>query len=126
PVVVVNKGDQLGAPRWQLNVGGQFDWRLLDRWDTFVRADYQYSSQFQRGVGPGAQGYDAQTVVGAPTHYLTARAGVSLKGWELAAFVNNVTDSQDRLYSAHGAGSPLITSSTFRPREIGLEATVHY
>jgi outer membrane receptor protein involved in Fe transport len=126
PVVVVNKGDQLGAPRWQLNVGGQFDWRLLDRWDTFVRADYQYSSQFQRGVGPGAQGYDAQTVVGAPTHYLTARAGVTFKAWELAAFVDNLTNSQDRLYELQTANSPLVSSSTFRPRQVGVEAVFRY
>jgi outer membrane receptor protein involved in Fe transport len=126
PITIVNKGDGLGSPDWQVNVGGQYDFRVFDRFGGYVRADYQYSGEYQRGVGPGASGYDPVTVNGSPTHFATARAGLTMNGWDWNVFVNNLTNSQDPLYVAHGAASALVTAATFRPREIGLQAAFRY
>ncbi len=126
PITIVNKGDGLGSPDWQVTLGGQYDFRVMDRFAAYIRGDYQYSGAYQRGVGPGASGYDPVTVNGSPTHFATARAGVALNGWDVNLFVNNLTNSQEPIYLAHGAASALVTAATFRPREIGLQASVRY
>jgi hypothetical protein len=126
PIVIVNRGDQLATPRWQWNLGAQYDFRLAEGISAYLRADYQHSSSYQRGVGPGASGYDAVIADGAATDFVTARLGIIRGPWELSLFANNLTNAQDRLAQAHQAQSALVTSMSFRPREIGLQATVRY
>ena len=52
--------------------------------------------------------------------------GVTRGNWELTAFVDNLTNSQDRLAQNHGAQSALVSSATFRPREVGLQLFFRY
>ena len=122
---VVKKGGSLGIPVWQYNVGGQYDFRVFDR-SSYVRLDYQYSSSYQRGSAAGTIGYVAQTVYGAPTHYMTGRAGMRFDGYEASLFVNNLLDSHDILNETVGAQSPLVTANTFRPREVGLQLSYRF
>ncbi len=126
PIVIVNKGDNLGSPDWQLNVGGQYNFTIMDKVHAYARTDYQYTGKYMRTAGFGAAGYDAAIVNGQPTHFMTARAGVSMNEWDVNFYVNNLLNSTDPLYEAHSSNSPLITASTFRPREIGLQATYRY
>ncbi len=123
---IVKKGGSLGIPVWQFNVGGQYDFELMNRFASYVRVDYQYASDYQRGSAAGTVGYVAQTVYGAPTHYMTARAGMRFDGYEASLFVNNLTDSHDILNEAVGAQSPLTTASTYRPREVGLQLSYRF
>ena len=125
-VIIVNKGDGLGAPDWQANLTAQYDFRVMNDLPAYVRGDFQYTGKYQRGVGFGASGYDAATVNGAPTRFASLRTGVNLKEWDLSLFVNNLTNSQDRLYQAHGASSALVTATTFRPREVGMQASYRF
>ena len=126
PNVFAQKGEQLGAPKWQYALTAQYDFQVYGQYDAYIRGDYEYSSPYQRGVGPGDVGYDAVIAKGAQTHYGNLRAGVNVKRWDVSAFVKNVTNSQDRLFQSHTAASSLINSSTFRPREIGLSASYRY
>ncbi|HEY4031499.1 MAG TPA: TonB-dependent receptor [Caulobacteraceae bacterium] len=126
PIVIVNKGDNLGAPDWQANVGLQYNHELTSSFDGYVRADYQYSGKYMRTPGPGASGYDAVIVNGQETHYMSARAGISHDQFDFNLYVNNLTNSTDPIYEAHSANSALVTASTFRPREIGLQLTYRY
>jgi outer membrane receptor protein involved in Fe transport len=121
--VVVTKGDELGAPKWQYNVAAQYDFDIFGRYRSYVRADYRYQGDYQRGGAIGTTSYDPISARGEATHFVTARAGVSLDKWDLSLFVNNLTNSQDRIFVGHGSGSPLITGATFRPREVGLQLT---
>jgi iron complex outermembrane receptor protein len=126
PSVFAKQGEPLGSPDWQYSLSAEYDFRIYDQWDTYVVGDYQYSSPYQRGSGPGDVGYDAVVAKGAQTHFGDLRAGLRLKGADLSLFVKNVTNSQDRLYQSHTAGSTIITSTTFRPRTVGVTATYRY
>ena len=121
---LVRKGMFLPAPKWQASVIGQYDFRVMDH-PGFLRADYQYQSNYVR-TNVGQAGYDPVTAVGAQTHIMNARAGLSLKGVDMALFVNNLTDSQDQIQTGHGSGSALVTVSTFRPREVGIQFAYRY
>jgi outer membrane receptor protein involved in Fe transport len=124
--IIVNKGDELGAPKWQYNIGLEYAFQLASRYDAYVRGDYQYAGKYMRGVGPGAIGYDPVTVQGEATQFVTARAGVRRDHWELSVFVNNLTNSQDRLFVNRPPIAPVVYSSTYRPREIGMQLSYRY
>ena len=126
PSVFAAKGEPLGAPTWQYSLTAEYDYKIYDRWDSYIIGDYQYSSPYQRGSGPGDVGYDPVIVNGSQTHFADMRAGVRLQGSDVSLFVKNLTDSQDRLFQSHTIGSPMVNSNTFRPREIGVTATYRY
>ena len=121
---LVKKGMSLPAPKWQAAFTAQYDIRILDH-NAYIRGDYAYQSDYIR-TNVGQAGYDILTATGAATHVLNARAGFTLKGVEIAAFVNNATNSQELLTVGHGAGSALVTGSTFRPREMGVQLSYRY
>ena len=122
---LVRKGMALPAPQWQAALAARYDFRLLDRYPAFVRGDYEYQSDYVR-TNPGQANYDPVTARGAQTHILNARAGLILAGYDMNLFVNNLTNSQDRLTVAHTFASALVTASTFRPREVGLQLIYRY
>jgi len=123
---LVKKGMFLPAPKWQAAIIAQYDFRVLSNYDAYLRTDYEYQSSYVR-TNVGQAGYDPITAVGAETHIMNARFGLRINGgYELSAFVNNLTDSKDLLVVGHGAGSALITGVTFRPREIGVQAIYRY
>jgi outer membrane receptor protein involved in Fe transport len=122
---IVKKGGQLGIPKWQYNIGAQYDFDLY-RMPGYIRADYQYSDVYQRGQAQGTAAYNAVTVKGRETKFVTARAGLTIKGVDASVFVNNLTNSQAMLNETNTTASPLRTATTFRPREIGLQLSYRY
>ena len=125
-VLIAAKGQPLGAPELQYNLGIEYDAALAGRFPVFIRADYQHSGKYLRGAQFGNTGYDAATANGAPLSVLGLHAGLTMKGIEWGAFVNNATNEQDPVELFHFATSPLITASTIRPREFGVTATYRY
>ena len=123
---IVKKGGSLGVPKWQYNIGAQYNFDVFGDNGAYVRADYQYSGKYQRGAAEGTLGYDPVTVAGEATHFVTARAGMTIDRVEASLFVNNLFNSKDRLNLAHSQASPLVTASTFRPREIGVQLAYRY
>jgi outer membrane receptor protein involved in Fe transport len=122
---IVQAGDPLGASKWQLSATLQYTTAVFGK-EAYARADYRYASGYLRGPGPGNFGYDPIVAHGAPADVANLRAGIVLGRWEAAVFVNNVADSRDRLYVAHANASPLVTGSTFRPREVGVQIVHQY
>ena len=61
-----------------------------------------------------------------PTHFMTARAGINMGAWDANIFVNNLTNSQDRLTVGHGSGAANVTAQGFRPREFGAQLAYRY
>jgi outer membrane receptor protein involved in Fe transport len=122
---IVKKGGQLGVPKWQYNIGAQYDFDVFTR-PSYVRAEYQYSDVYQRGQAPGTAAFNAVTVKGRQTGFMTARAGVSLDKFDVSLFANNLLDSKSLLNETNGLASPLRTATTFRPREIGAQLSYHF
>ena len=103
----------------------QYDFRIVDRFGSYVRADYQYSGPYFRKLA-NSTSYDPITAIADPTHFMTARAGINMGARDANVFVNNLTDSQDRLTVAHGAGAANVTAQGFRPREFGVQLAYRY
>lgn len=135
----VMEGDALPVPRWAYSVGAQYDDRILGRFPVYLRMDYQHTSSYQRSAGPGAVTFAPDTYIAAATGIASARAGIGLKGVDLALFVNNLFNSTDLLSLAGGRSgcsdkacttyrsyAPIFVASTFRPREIGLSANYKF
>ncbi|MDB5460060.1 MAG: TonB-dependent receptor [Caulobacteraceae bacterium] len=125
PSYIVHKDDPLPISKWQFAVGIQYDTTLFDKYGAYVRADYDFSGSYLRNLA-NSTSYDPITAVAAPTHFTTMRAGVNVGPWDMNVFVNNLTNSQDLLVVGHGAGAAQVTAQTFRPREVGLQATFRY
>jgi iron complex outermembrane receptor protein len=140
--LLVAKGNELPTPPWSLQVGGQYSRELGNGVSAYLRADYQYSSKYKNGLGPGTNSYAPDTYNSPSTHFVTARAGASISGLEVSVFVNNLFNSQDLIsYTGPPAGrygcssaacttsanySPLFRGVFFRPREVGLTAAYRY
>ncbi len=122
---LVKKGMLLPAPKWQAAFIAQYDFRVWNDHAAYIRGDYEYQSEYTR-TNVGQAGYDPLTAVGSQTHILNARAGMTLKGVDVALFVNNAANSQDLLTVGHTAASALVTGSTFRPREVGIQFAYRY
>ena len=125
PSYVVHNGDPLPISKWQYAVGVQYDFRVVDRFGAYVRADYQYSGSYLRNLA-NSTSYDPITAVADPTHFMTARAGINMGAWDANIFVNNLTNSQDRLTVGHGSGAANVTAQGFRPREFGAQLAYRY
>jgi outer membrane receptor protein involved in Fe transport len=125
PSYIVHKDDPLPVSKWQYAVSAQYDFRIMQRFGAYLRADYQYSGKYFRNLANNTA-YDPLTTAAEPTHFMTARAGVSFSGWDVNAYVNNLTNSKDRLTVAHGSGAAQVTYQQARPREFGLQAAYRY
>jgi iron complex outermembrane receptor protein len=104
----------------------QKDFDVMGKLPAYVRLDYQYKSPFYTGVGPQDVGYTPFSYQQSQTHFMTARAAVTKDNLEISLFVNNLTNSRDRLSHSQEGGSALFVDTTYRPREIGLELTYRH
>ena len=115
------------------SLGLEYRFSALSR-QAFVRADYQYESR-PKWIGPEqdphTSQFDPANFTLRSTSFLTMRAGVSLETWQVAAFVDNLTDSHtltnyNFTIDPGTADSRLRRDITFRPRTFGLTATYRY
>jgi iron complex outermembrane recepter protein len=143
-ILLIGQGNEMPySPVWTGNLSAQYRFQLADR-PAFVRADYSYQGQFYQTYGPGTEAYlpDAYRLPGF--RVLNMRAGMTFGKFEVDAFVNNVTNSQDLfalLSDASGPGRVGCTNaactgyleyaqgtilSTYRPRTIGIDLEFKY
>jgi outer membrane receptor protein involved in Fe transport len=137
--IIVREGDELPIAPWSVNLGLQYDFLLADRFNAYVRGDYQYTSPYHRSLGPGVTGYTPDTYRADSTEIVNARLGVAWDRFDLSLFANNLLNSQDRLNVGGGRSgctnfectgfrlqNYLQASTTFRPRTVGLTLTYRY
>jgi len=67
----------------------------------------------------------------SPTNFASARAGVTLGSWQVAAFVDNLTDTHtvtnyNWSIDAGDGTSRLQRQFTYRPRTVGLTFTFRH
>ena len=152
---VVASGDAVtgesGTPvsPWTLTVGGQYNFGT-DR-KSYIRVDWEVQTHNNTPT-PAEDPATSQWAYGyaytpATTTFASLRAGTQIdKHWSLAGFVDNLFDSHPNLppssyaysdvdkynpaFIASGnrvpGASSLIRNYTFRPRTIGVTATMHF
>ncbi len=139
---VVAKGDaitgqsaQPGSP-FTATIGLEYKFSLFNR-DTFVRVDDEYQgrskwkSPSQDGdpaLGGNTQQYDSANYTLASTNFASARAGMNFGALQIAAFVDNLTDTHtvtnyNWSIDPGDGESRLQRQYTFRPRTVGLTFT---
>jgi outer membrane receptor protein involved in Fe transport len=127
--ILAIKGDSLGAVPWTVTVGAQYNFRFLDQ-DAFIRGDDEFESHRTTpipGEDPGTTYYDPGLVPNPATNQLSARAGVTFPKWEIELFVNNLLNAHPQLDLTHqDQFTTLFEATTFRPRTVGISATVRY
>jgi iron complex outermembrane receptor protein len=133
---VVSSGDAITGQSGQPNapftatIGLEYKFKAFDH-ESFVRVDDEFQSRDKwpsPGQDPTTQQFDAANYVLASTNFASARAGTNVGGWEIAAFVDNLTDSHtvtnyNWTIDPGDGQSRLQREFTFRPRTVGLTFT---
>ncbi|MGC1523879.1 MAG: TonB-dependent receptor [Steroidobacteraceae bacterium] len=133
---VVSSGDAITGQSGQPNapftatIGLEYKFTAFDH-ESFIRVDDEFESRDKwpsPGQDPTTQQYDSANYVLASTNFASARAGTNVGGWEIAAFVDNLTDSHtvtnyNWTIDPGDGESRLQRQFTFRPRTVGLTFT---
>ena len=123
------------SPPWTVSVGAQYNFNMFSHTE-FVRADWEYESRNPWPSvlqDPNTSQYYPYTYTLSSTTQTSMRAGVSLGDWLLSAYVENLFNSQTVInyqlsavdyYNPVMPPSPQENDYTFRPRTIGITATL--
>jgi len=133
---VVSRGDavtgqsgQPGAP-FTATIGLEYKFSVLEH-ESFVRIDDEFEGRAKwpsPGQDPTTQQFDSANYVLPSTNFASARAGMTFGGWQVAAFVDNLTDTHtvtnyNWTIDPGDGESRLQRQFTFRPRTVGLTFT---
>ena len=132
---VVHAGDALGlapyvAPPWSGSAWIDATVWQTARWAAGIRLDGIVNSHNPGPFytqDPANREYAPSWVSDPAIALVNCRARLSWSSWEISAFVNNVLDSQPMLgHKSDTRTSNLFYASTFRPRTIGLTASLRF
>jgi len=119
PQVGAVAGDPvLNVAKWHGSAAATYTVPLRSEFSAFFHGDYQYT-------GPIQAGYDFSTPVLAyvnrqPSYnVINLRTGVIHRSWEVAAFMQNVTNARPQIFAGNFL-SPDIAVYTMRPRTYGI------
>jgi outer membrane receptor protein involved in Fe transport len=141
-LVFAPAGATLGQQPYRVNLQAQYNFKLMDKYDAYVRGDYTYTPQYAASEF-GQTGYSPDSAYRSKTEVVNLRAGIAYNQVDLSLFVNNLTNSRDPLGAISGGRSgcsastgdactiftqytPLRNYTTFRPREIGVQANYRF
>jgi iron complex outermembrane receptor protein len=126
------------SPPWSLAFGPQYAFKAFEH-DAFVRVDWEYTSRnpwlapVQDPRNNSQYEYGFSYTLPA-TSFTSARAGVKFGGWEISAFCDNLfnahpvvnyAQAQGDAFNPAGPPTPQENDFTFRPRTVGITATLH-
>jgi iron complex outermembrane receptor protein len=123
--ILVNKGDVIGGPPFHAVAWTLYKFNLFDH-DAFYRIDYTYQNGTP-AVDSRVFSYDPTLPLPGTLKSLSMRAGMTLGGWEVSVFGNNLTREESPLAISHdipGAGPYYLSS--YRPLTFGLTAAFHF
>lgn len=132
--ILVSNNDKIGylpfvAPPWDVNSSANYEIPLSGADKVRLRVEYQYRS---RNPGPFinqnqlSPNYAPQLAQDSATHLWNAKASLTLGKADVGLFVNNVFNSHPLLDKYGQAVLSAPTYSTFRPRTLGVSATVPF
>lgn len=138
--VFIVKNDLLPGAPWSGTLGLQYRFKLGYLPDAYLRADYRYTGGYRSGASWPSSSYRPEQMYSPETRLLNLRAGMTVKAWDVALFLDNATNSQDRIGNnqAYHAGCsdascaafrqyfPVGRSVTFTPRTVGLNLEYRY
>jgi len=124
--ILFEAGDRIGGPPFSASVFGQYDFSLFADADAYYRTDYTFHSR--------TPSIDARTfsyvpgIDGAPAiGYLSMRVGVKMDGWDVSAFVNNLTNAEQYLSKSKDIPtSPIYYLQSYRPTTAGITAVYKF
>ena len=128
-IIIRRAGEPLPVAPWSLQLAGEYVHPIGDH-EAYVRADVAYSSRNDKPIDLNSPLVDPALPRAPATTLLNLRIGdrIKTKGdqeIDLSLFVNNVTNSQPVLSLYHDTlESTQFRAATFRPRTIGLTATL--
>ena len=142
PTVFAQKGTVIsgGVRPWNFSFNAQYSFNLASKYDAYIRSDLVYAPSYDVSAF-GVTGYTPDSSFRNSTMLVNARAGVLFNGFDVNLYVNNVFESRDGTpvggrsgcSAASGAActvftnyNPLFSLTTFRPREVGLQAAYRY
>ena len=128
----VSAGDTLGTPPWVVTLSGRYEHPILDEDKRgYFQAEVTYRSH--NGGKTEVQDpatlatYDPDIPLPDAVTIVKLRAGLLMKGADIALFVNNLLDDHPALGRFHAfSGDPLYLNRTIQPRTFGLSLTYHY
>lgn len=112
-----SKGDRLPfSSEWSGNLNLRHDFSTGSSYTPFVSANVSYVGDrygiFQRATTPARERFEAYTKI-------DASVGVTVREWDVNAFVNNVSDERGELWGGIGAVPPF-AYWYIQPRTFGL------
>jgi len=132
-------GDRLPVPPLAYTLTGQYDFQVMNRYPSYIRFDYQYSSNYQQTPGPGTTTYAIDAFMLGEFHDASIRFGVKVNSFDVSLFSNNVLGSKDitslsggrtgcsdAVCTKQSGNTGLLTGTTLRPREVGITAEYHF
>jgi iron complex outermembrane receptor protein len=125
PIVAAPAGTDLAnVPTWTLSLAAQYDFRLFNDWDAFVRGQVQYIGDSHQTAGTIAD--DPRMLESPDFTLVNLRAGLSRGPYEFNVFVNNLFDDDTIYYKSYGNFAPGpagddqgYEAQRIRPRTIG-------
>jgi iron complex outermembrane receptor protein len=147
-VAGIEKGNRLPTvPEFQLAAAGNYQWLMQNNWLGYVTATFQHVGSRFTQIGDQADGFgtvdllsfEPNTIGGPLTqdtfrfnpempayNLLNLRVGVSDEKWDVAFFINNVTDEEARLALDQERGTRArVGYLVNQPRAIGVSARVN-
>jgi iron complex outermembrane recepter protein len=121
---VVQAGDSIPTAPWTVSVGGQYNFHLIGD-TTYLRGDYQLSTR-DNALIPGSNPknvsiYDPGAITPQQIQFVSLRAGVVIKKFDVSVFVDNLLDDHPILYQSDTGH--VYDDITMRPRTIGVTVT---
>lgn len=130
--LIIGAGDPLPLiPPWTAAVHAEYTRDISRVWDgaqSYLRVDYRWTDEYPR-ADPNVASYDPEVGPYPNQAYetLNVRLGVTHRGLDLSAFVNNATNSRPLLGYFHSyPGEPLYSAIALRPRTVGLTALYRF
>jgi len=124
------------SPPWTVTAGPQYNFKVLEH-DAFVRLDWEYTSRnpwLAAVQDPASSQYEYGFSWTLPsTSFTSMRGGVKLGGWDISAFCDNLfnkfpiinyAQAQADGFNPAGPPRPQENDFTWRPRTIGITATL--
>jgi iron complex outermembrane recepter protein len=125
--LAIGAGDPLGQAPWTGNLTGDYRFTVLQKWKSFLHADFQYSSHDNTPLDKDVANYDPNLPRTPAIVNLNARVGVDLNGLECALFATNILGEQPEIEREHDSPTdPLYRGMTIRPRTIGVQVNLRY
>jgi outer membrane receptor protein involved in Fe transport len=123
------------APPVTASIGLEYRFTAFTR-ESFIRIDDEYQSAPKwtwAGQDPNTLQYDAANYTLSPTYFASLRAGTTVGGWSIAAFIDNLTDTHvvtNFNFTIDPTSTPeasrLQRDFAFRPRTFGVTFTYRH